>query len=133
MNSPVDMIESERRNKAGYPDLSHGPMTRPRARVECAPGGAITGNTLYQGTDNSTNKALPWIAFSWFLSGGAIIGLIIWSIVAPSLIDSRVEARVAKAEALAELARKEASVAKDVVDLEVQRRKAREEFKYADR
>jgi hypothetical protein len=84
---------------------------------------------VYAPIDASSNKALPWIVFSWFLSGGAIIGLLIWSILAPSLIDSRVEGRVAKAEAMAELARKEASVAKDIVDLEVQRRKAREEIK----
>lgn len=132
MNAPIDMVQCERRTADGYPEMS-GPITRPRARVECAPGGAITGNTLDQRTDNSVNKALPWIAFSWFLSGGAIIGLIVFAIIATSLIDSRVEGRVAKAEALAELARKEASVAKDVVDLEVQRRKAREELKHADR
>lgn len=84
---------------------------------------------VYAPIDASKNKALPWIAFSWFLSGGAVLGLIIGSIVAPSLIDSRVEARVARAEALSELARKEASTAKDIVDLEVQRRKAREELK----
>lgn len=39
------------------------------------------------------------------------------------------ESRVARAEALAELARKEASTAKDTVDLERQKSKAREELK----
>jgi hypothetical protein len=85
---------------------------------------------VYAPVDASQNKALPWIVFSWFLSGGALIGLVILSIVAPSLIDSRVEARVARAEALAELARKEASNAMDMVDLDRQTRKAQEAVKH---
>jgi hypothetical protein len=55
----------------------------------------------YQTThvDQSVNKALPWVAFSWFLSGGAIIGLVLMALLMPELIDSRVAAGIANARA----------------------------------
>lgn len=49
--------------------------------------------------DQSVNKALPWVAFSWFLSGGAIIGLIVFAILVPALIESGVAKGVAEAKA----------------------------------
>jgi hypothetical protein len=42
------------------------------------------------------NKALPWVAFSWFLSGGAIIGLILIALLLPTLIDAKVEKAAAQ-------------------------------------
>lgn len=45
------------------------------------------------------NKALPWVAFSWFLSGGAIVGLILMALLMPEIIDSRVAAGIADARA----------------------------------
>lgn len=131
-----DWHDSEDRNEGGYPYTS-GPVTKPRATVH--PGGAITSSTLDMRTDQSVNKALPWVAFSWFLSGGAIVGLIVAVLAMQGRIESegravkaevaaQVEARVARAEALAELARKEASTAKDMVDLDRAKNKALEEL-----
>lgn len=51
--------------------------------------------------DQSVNKALPWVAFSWFLSGGALVGLIVIAILVPSLIDSGVAKGVAEGRAAA--------------------------------
>lgn len=59
--------------------------------------------TAREGSNQTTkieiNKALPWIAFSWFLSGGAIIGLILMALLMPEIIESRVAAGVASAKA----------------------------------
>lgn len=49
--------------------------------------------------DQSVNKALPYVAFSWFLSGGAIIGLVLIALLIPEVIDSRVAAGIADARA----------------------------------
>lgn len=49
--------------------------------------------------DQSVNKALPWVAFSWFLSGGALVGLIMMAILMPNLIESAVGKGVAQAKA----------------------------------
>lgn len=50
-----------------------------------------------------------------FLSSGLWIATAIFG---PALMDAKVERGAARAEALAELARKEASTAKDIVDIE---------------
>lgn len=60
------------------------------------------------------------------LSTGLWIATIIF---APQLVQSRIDAGNARAYALAELARKEASTAKDMVDLDRAKAKAREELK----
>jgi len=85
---------------------------------------------VYAPIDASSNKSLPWIVFSWFLSGGSIIGLILLAIILPSYVDSKIEGRVAKAEAIAELARRDASISKDMVDLDRAKLKAKEELKH---
>lgn len=54
----------------------------------------ITGNI-----DQSVNKALPWVAFSWFLSGGAVIGLIMMALLMPQIIEAQVAKGVAQAKA----------------------------------
>lgn len=77
-------VEDDVRNEFGLPPIS------------------VTANPLSnQKTliDNSVNKALPWVAVSWFLSGGAIIGLILYALLMPSVIDSRVAAGIADARA----------------------------------
>ena len=51
--------------------------------------------------DQSVNKALPWVAFSWFLSGGAIIGLILLALLLPQYVDSRVAQGVSDSKAAA--------------------------------
>ncbi len=69
--------EPDIRNAFGYPRIeTHAPNNR-------AP--------FHQAIDASSNKALPWVAFSWFLSGGAIIGLILMALLVPKLIDYRVD------------------------------------------
>jgi hypothetical protein len=62
------------------------------------------------------NKALPWIAFSWFLSGGAIVGLILLALLLPEVIDSRVAKELAAAKADMHLAETNALLAKDRTD-----------------
>lgn len=49
--------------------------------------------------DQSVNKALPWVAVSWFLSGGAIIGLFLMALLMPRYIESRVSQGVSEAKA----------------------------------
>lgn len=48
---------------------------------------------------NRKNDALPWVAISWFLSGGAIIGLILMALLMPEVIDGRVAAGISDARA----------------------------------
>lgn len=78
--------------------------------------------------DQSTNKSLPWIAFSWFLSGGSVIGLVMMALLIPHVIDSRVAAGVAEAkesvaqqaadaQATANAGREHARIALDKVEL----------------
>lgn len=66
--------------------------------------------------DNSVNKALPWVAISWFLSGGAVLGLVLMALMVPQLIDSRVNAAIAEVNATANTARQDARIALDKVE-----------------
>lgn len=77
--------------------------------------------------DQSQNKALPWIAFSWFLSGGAVIGLILMALLQPALMDAKIEKaaaqnrelmakELAKAQADMHMASTNALLAKDRTD-----------------
>jgi|SRR5688572_22898918 len=61
-----------------------------------------------------------------FLSTGLWIATAIFG---PQLIQAKIDAGAARAEALAELARKEASTAEDMVDLDRAKVKAQEELK----
>ena len=142
-------MSTELRTDDGYPLMTPGPSTRPRAHVRCEPGAAITAPvSLDQSQDNSTGKrvndALPWGVIGAVFGGmGFAMGLaalLVLCIGGPAYMDARAgrmqaELRaefaqgVARSQALAELARKEASTAVDTVDVEVQRRKAREEIK----
>lgn len=83
----------------------------------------------YQTThvDQSVNKALPYVAFSWLLSGGALLGLILMALLIPQLIDSKVAAGVADAKtamaqqaadakATAQTAKEHARVALDKIE-----------------
>lgn len=49
--------------------------------------------------DQSVNKALPYVAWSWLLSGLALGGLLLLALLLPALIDSKVSAGVADAKA----------------------------------
>lgn len=77
--------DGERRNAEGFPIVE--------ANVP-----ANRGN-FHQEVDQSSNKALPWVAFSWFLSGGAIIGLLVMALLMPQIIEAQVAKGVAQAKA----------------------------------
>ncbi len=92
-----------------------------------------------QGGTLNTNKA-EIHGVGLFLAIGAIglsllsTGLWVATMVfAPQILDSKIKAGSADAYALAELARKEASAAKDMVDIDRAKRKALEELKDAKR
>jgi hypothetical protein len=104
--------EADERNEFGLPV----------ARIIGGERSPLTGNI-----DQSVNKALPWVAFSWFLSGGAIIGLILMALLMPKIIDSEVAAgtaqaradmaqQAAEARAIANTGREHARVALDKVE-----------------
>jgi hypothetical protein len=138
-------MSTELRTDDGYPLMTPGPSTRPRANLRCEPGSAITAPvSLDQSQDNSSGKrindALPWAVLAALFGGLGFGGLVIMAIMMPQQMRAETRAAgaeiraefaqgVARAQALAELARKEASTAVDTVDNEVQRRRAREEIK----
>lgn len=77
--------------------------------------------------DQSVNKALPYVAWSWLLSGLAIGGVLLLAVLMPLLIDSKVAAGVAQAregmaqqaadaKATAQTAKEHARVALDKVE-----------------
>ena len=108
MSTPKDMAECEMRNGEGYPFM-------------CAhPGAAITSSSI--DASHGKNEKLPWVAFSWFLSGAALMGVVMM----PMVIESKVRAGSAKAEANSELALKTAYTAKDQIDVWISRQKAKE-------
>lgn len=59
MSRPADMAESQARNEFGYIGCPS---------VQAAPGAAVHSHV-----DQSTNKALPWIATSMLISGMAVV------------------------------------------------------------
>ena len=111
MSTPADMRECECRNAAGFPIMT------------AHPGAAITGS--YLDASRGKNDALPWVVLSCILGAMSLMGVLLM----PSLIDAKVRAGVARAEALAEQARKDSSIAKDMVDIDRAKRKAIEEIK----
>jgi hypothetical protein len=77
----------ERRNSEGFPVVeAHVPANR--------------GN-FHQQVDQSRGKndALPWVCFSWLLSGLALGCVIVMAILMPRIIDSKVSEGVAHAKA----------------------------------
>ena len=91
-----DVAEADDRNEFGFPPI------------------AVTARERsFQTTnvDQSVNKALPWIAFSWFLSGGAVLGLLILSILIPAVIDARVSKETAEIRAAVAVAKTDAKLA----------------------
>jgi hypothetical protein len=66
--------------------------------------------------DQSINKALPYVAFSWFLAGGALIGVFLLAMLMPHIIDAKVKAGSAAAEERARTAEVNARVALDKVE-----------------
>lgn len=61
MTDAEDWNATQVRDEEGYPVASHGPNTRNSARHSVAPG---ANSWVHQTTDNSQNKALPWIIVS---------------------------------------------------------------------
>lgn len=105
--------DDDERNEWGLPPvLADAPYNR----------GAIN-----QQVDQSVNKALPYVAGSWLLSGLAIGGVLLLALLMPYLIDSKVAAGVADAKsamaqqaadakATAQTAKEHARVALDKVE-----------------
>lgn len=96
---------------------------------------APTQKKIEAGGSNSESSA-KIEGVGLFIAVGALamstlsVGLWVATMVfAPQIVDSKIKAGGADAYALAELARKEASAAKDMVDLDRQKAKAREEMK----
>lgn len=71
-----------------------------------------------------------FVSIAALFVSGIVAGLLVaMCILIPELIEAKIQAGAARSEALAELARKEASTAKDMVDLDRAKAKAREELK----
>jgi len=93
--------EEDDRNEYGMPVTANVPANR--------------GN-FHQSVDQSVNKALPWVVFSWFLSGGSIIGPVLMALLLPQIIDAKVKAGVAASEERARTAEVNARIALDKVE-----------------
>ena len=74
------MEDCEYRSQWGTPDLTSSPVTRPRVTVRNE-GGAPSNTRIDAPTnvDNSTNKALPWVAIAMLLAGFSM-AIAVWSI-----------------------------------------------------
>ena len=97
---------NEPRTDQGYPCFD-GPTTRPRARIECAPGSAVGGSVnLDQRTDNSTNKPMPWVALASLFGGLGFGGVMVLCVLKPW----ETADRAAQAELRAEFAQDIAAV-----------------------
>jgi ABC-type phosphate/phosphonate transport system substrate-binding protein len=97
----IAKTEEDLRNEYGMPVSAHVPDNR--------------GN-FHQAVDNSQNKALPWIAFSWFLSGAALIGVMLMAVLMPQMMDAKVKAGVAASEERARTSDVNARIALDKVE-----------------
>ena len=96
-------MSTEARNRHGYPLLRSGNRSPLTAKI----------------TDNS-NRPLPWIALTCILSSLSLMGVLMM----PMVMDAKVKAGSAKCEAVADLARTDAAVAKDTVDQWAAKQKA---------
>ena len=85
--------------------------------------------TIDQRNSNNRNDHLPWLQLNAIIGTAALMGVLIMLWKGPEYLAAIAEARVAKAEANSELARKEASNAMDLVDMDRAKRKALEELK----
>lgn len=88
--------DDDDRNEYGMPITANVPHNR--------------GN-FHQAVDQSVNKALPWVAFSWLLSGLSIGMTVFMLAAAPAYIDAKVAAGSAKAEATAQTAKEHGRIA----------------------
>ncbi len=82
-----------------------------------------------QSHSGNVNHHLPWLMVNAIIGSAALMGVLIMLWKGPEYLAAIAEARVAKAEANSEIARKEASNAMDMVDLDRQTRKAQEAAK----
>ena len=94
--------EVEKRNDDGFPIVeAHVPANR--------------GN-FHQEVDQSRGKndALPWVSFSWLLSGLALGAVIVMAILMPRIIDAKVAEGIAQArESMAQQAANANAVANE--------------------
>jgi len=123
------------RDADGFPEgLRNTGEPRAPVNVSTITGGTVPVNAkVDQSNSGNVNHHLPWLMVSAILGAiGTTLGIVLlclWLISGPEYLRAIAEARVAKAEANSELARKEASNAMDIVDLDRQTRKAQEAAK----
>lgn len=114
MTNIANTVEADERNEFGLPPISVTAHEKANQHTEID-------------NSNRKNDALPWVAVSWFLGGGAIIGLFLMALLMPEVIDSKVAAGVseakssmaqqaADAKATAQTAKEHARVALDKVE-----------------
>lgn len=82
MNAIPEDLEPETRNGYGLP------INAPNNR----------GNFNHS-VDNSVNKALPWVAYSWLLSGFSIGLTVMILVLGPAYIDAKIAAGDARSDA----------------------------------
>lgn len=100
-------------------------MNMPSQKKEENNGGIKNSNRAVINDRTGLLVAIAALAVG-FLATGLWVATAIFG---PQLVQAKIDAGAARAEALAELARKEASAAKDMVDLDRQTRKAQEAAK----
>ena len=118
-DSEIENFQPEKRNTFGMPTVdADAPHNR--------------GN-FHQEVDQSVNKALPWVAFSWLLSGGAIIGLILMSLMIPAYVDSKMAQAVSESRATmaVQVADARIAMAQQVADAKASANTAREHARIA--
>jgi hypothetical protein len=118
MSTPRDMAETELRDAWGNPVSC--PATRPIAKVSDTH--APTNTNIDQSIGK--NDKLPWVGLLGVMSGGALVAVLLLAWFVPIIIDAKVRAGSAKCEAISELARSDAAVAKDTVDQWAAKQKA---------
>lgn len=117
------------RDTEGFPEGIHGGERRP-VNVTTINGG---GTPLTADVDNShsgnVNHHLPWLVMIAVLASAALMGVIVILWKGPQYTEAVAKGESARATVLAERAMKEASTAKDMVDIERAKVKAYEELK----
>lgn len=117
------------RDAEGFPEGIRNTTDRPPVNVATITGGGTPMTTkLDQSNSGNVNHHLPWLVMIAVLSGAALFGVIVIMWKGPQYTEAVAKGESARAIALAELARKEASTAKDIVDLERAKVRAYEEL-----
>jgi hypothetical protein len=117
------------RDAQGYPEGIHGGDRRPVNFTNINGGGTPVNAEVDNSNSGNVNHHLPWLVGLGIGVGAALFGVIVIMWKGPQYMEAVAEAKSADATALAQLARKEASTAKDFVDVEKAKTRAYEELK----